>query len=88
MNSTSTYFLLIDIGLFLITIFIILFYRQLDKKDRQIHLVKTLMENMQDELDEKFKKMRTTVESMEDSVQGQILRGYGSFASKSERALS
>ncbi|NQT57775.1 MAG: hypothetical protein HQ557_02210 [Bacteroidetes bacterium] len=67
---STKFLLIIDIGLFLITIFIIIFYRQLDKKDRQIHLVKTLMENMQVELDEKFKKMRTTVESMEDSVQG------------------
>ncbi|MCK5156317.1 MAG: hypothetical protein KAQ69_07810, partial [Spirochaetales bacterium] len=67
MNST---YYLIDVGLFLITIFIIIFYRQLDKKDRQIHLVKALMENMQFELEEKFKNMRTAVEAMEDSVQG------------------
>ena len=64
-----TYFLLIDIGLFLVTLFIIVFVRQIDKKDRQIHLVKTLMENMRGELDEKFKKMRTTAAALDDSVQ-------------------
>jgi len=62
-------YIVIDIVLFLITLFIIIFYRQLDRKDRQIHLVKALMENMQYELDEKFHKMRTTVEAMEDSIQ-------------------
>jgi myosin heavy subunit len=68
MNPTIFY--LLDFGLFLAVLIIILFYRQLDRKDRQIHLVKALMENMQFELDEKFKKMRTAVEAMEDTMQG------------------
>ncbi len=68
MNQTIFY--LLDFGLFLTVLIIILFYRQLDRKDRQIHLVKALMENMQFELDEKFKKMRTAVDAMEDTMQG------------------
>jgi uncharacterized phage infection (PIP) family protein YhgE len=65
-----TIFFLLDFVLFLVVLLIILFYRQLDRKDRQIHLVKALMLNMQTELDEKFRKMRTAVDAMEDAVQG------------------
>lgn len=62
------YHYLVTIIAFLATLLIILLFRQVDRRDRQIHLVKSLMEQMKGELDEKARRLRLAVQEMEDDI--------------------
>ena len=62
------YHYLVTIIAFLATLSIILLFRQVDRRDRQIHLVKSLMEQMKGELDEKGRRLRLAVQEMEDDI--------------------
>ncbi len=72
---------LFDIILFLITIVIILIYRYVDRKDRQIYLVKTFMDRMKQEIEdrhtilqESFDEISDTIELHEASVRNMLKR--------------
>jgi peptidoglycan hydrolase CwlO-like protein len=59
----------VDIVLFLLALFVIIFYRFLDRKDRQIHLVKAYIDRMKQEVTAKEKSLQATFSQIEDDLQ-------------------
>jgi myosin heavy subunit len=59
----------VDIVLFLLALFVIVFYRFLDRKDRQIHLVKAYIDRMKQEVTAKEKSLQATFSQIEDDLQ-------------------
>ena len=75
------WYVLLDIVLFLVTLIVILLFRFQDRKDRQIYLVKTFMDRMRHQMEERyttikesFDKMSKTADTHETSVRDMLMR--------------
>ncbi|MDA3832958.1 MAG: hypothetical protein PF495_06135 [Spirochaetales bacterium] len=62
---------LVDVVLFLLTLFIIIVYRFIDRKDRQIHLVKTYLDRMKQELTNQENDMYTAFDQLAGDMERQ-----------------
>jgi len=62
-------YLLLDIGLFLITLLVILMFRFQDRKDRQIYLVKTYMDRMRTQMEERSKEIHGSFDQITESIE-------------------